>query len=115
MTHSCFLIILFFLFSLSIRYKLLSASSAPPAARNSSSPLTIWVAISLSILYNSLSMATALALRVPVALLPYSALIPVSYTHLRAHETPEHLVCRLLLEKKKKKIINKIIIINKTD
>src|SRR5678815_1491257 len=22
----------------------------------------------------------------------------VSYTHLRAHETPEHLVCRLLLE-----------------
>eukprot|EP00658_Telonema_sp_P-2_P003889 TRINITY_DN11453_c0_g1_i3.p1 TRINITY_DN11453_c0_g1~~TRINITY_DN11453_c0_g1_i3.p1 ORF type:complete len:486 (-),score=149.02 TRINITY_DN11453_c0_g1_i3:18-1475(-) len=31
---------------------------------------------------------------------------PVSYTHLRAHETPEHLVCRLLLEKKKKKILN---------
>eukprot|EP00658_Telonema_sp_P-2_P006687 TRINITY_DN12528_c0_g2_i1.p1 TRINITY_DN12528_c0_g2~~TRINITY_DN12528_c0_g2_i1.p1 ORF type:complete len:109 (-),score=15.30 TRINITY_DN12528_c0_g2_i1:4-330(-) len=28
-------------------------------------------------------------------------LTPVSYTHLRAHETPEHLVCRLLLEKKK--------------
>ena len=26
--------------------------------------------------------------------------MPVSYTHLRAHETPEHLVCRLLLEKK---------------
>ena len=24
----------------------------------------------------------------------------VSYTHLRAHETPEHIVCRLLLEKK---------------
>src|SRR5674536_68330 len=23
----------------------------------------------------------------------------VSYTHLRAHETPEHLVCRLLLDK----------------
>eukprot|EP00831_Metopus_contortus_P021358 TRINITY_DN1953_c0_g2_i1.p1 TRINITY_DN1953_c0_g2~~TRINITY_DN1953_c0_g2_i1.p1 ORF type:complete len:311 (+),score=76.32 TRINITY_DN1953_c0_g2_i1:214-1146(+) len=39
----------------------------------------------------------------------YSALIqavvstPVSYTHLRAHETSLHLVCRLLLEKKKKK------------
>eukprot|EP00658_Telonema_sp_P-2_P068689 TRINITY_DN5765_c0_g1_i6.p1 TRINITY_DN5765_c0_g1~~TRINITY_DN5765_c0_g1_i6.p1 ORF type:complete len:107 (+),score=13.03 TRINITY_DN5765_c0_g1_i6:175-495(+) len=33
---------------------------------------------------------------------------PVSYTHLRAHETPEHLVCRLLLEKKKKKITKKI-------
>ena len=27
---------------------------------------------------------------------------PVSYTHLRAHETREDLVCRLLLEKKKK-------------
>ena len=27
--------------------------------------------------------------------------VPVSYTHLRAHETPEHSVCRLLLEKKK--------------
>src|SRR5678816_2389834 len=24
--------------------------------------------------------------------------LAVSYTHLRAHETPEHLVCRLLLE-----------------
>ena len=29
----------------------------------------------------------------------------VSYTHLRAHETPEQLVCRLLLEKKKKKTL----------
>ena len=27
----------------------------------------------------------------------------VSYTHLRAHETPEHLECRLLLEKKQEK------------
>eukprot|EP00658_Telonema_sp_P-2_P037356 TRINITY_DN2686_c0_g1_i3.p1 TRINITY_DN2686_c0_g1~~TRINITY_DN2686_c0_g1_i3.p1 ORF type:complete len:102 (-),score=11.02 TRINITY_DN2686_c0_g1_i3:28-333(-) len=33
--------------------------------------------------------------------------VPVSYTHLRAHETPEHLVCRLLLEKKKKKTLFK--------
>ena len=30
----------------------------------------------------------------------------VSYTHLRAHETVLDLVCRLLLEKKKKIIIN---------
>eukprot|EP00658_Telonema_sp_P-2_P027516 TRINITY_DN21226_c0_g1_i2.p1 TRINITY_DN21226_c0_g1~~TRINITY_DN21226_c0_g1_i2.p1 ORF type:complete len:234 (-),score=28.05 TRINITY_DN21226_c0_g1_i2:81-782(-) len=30
-----------------------------------------------------------------------TAMMAVSYTHLRAHETPEHLVCRLLLEKKK--------------
>ena len=29
---------------------------------------------------------------------------PVSYTHLRAHETRHDLVCRLLLEKKKKHI-----------
>src|SRR5450759_5361676 len=32
-----------------------------------------------------------------------TALNPVSYTHLRAHETRHELVCRLLLEKKKKK------------
>src|SRR5665811_276177 len=32
---------------------------------------------------------------------------PVSYTHLRAHETVLDLVCRLLLEKKKKKKTNK--------
>ena len=30
------------------------------------------------------------------------SLTSVSYTHLRAHETREDLVCRLLLEKKKK-------------
>src|SRR5674536_229291 len=36
-------------------------------------------------------------------LLWYLTEAPVSYTHLRAHETPEHLVCRLLLEKKKNK------------
>ena len=29
--------------------------------------------------------------------------VSVSYTHLRAHETGRNLVCRLLLEKKKKK------------
>ena len=34
--------------------------------------------------------------------------IPVSYTHLRAHETKANLVCRLLLEKKKKKKKKKI-------
>ena len=31
------------------------------------------------------------------------SIIPVSYTHLRAHETKANLVCRLLLEKKKTK------------
>ena len=29
-------------------------------------------------------------------------IVAVSYTHLRAHETGRNLVCRLLLEKKKK-------------
>src|SRR5665647_1318516 len=29
----------------------------------------------------------------------YTTLLPVSYTHLRAHETDSYLVCRLLLEK----------------
>eukprot|EP00658_Telonema_sp_P-2_P001731 TRINITY_DN10654_c0_g1_i1.p1 TRINITY_DN10654_c0_g1~~TRINITY_DN10654_c0_g1_i1.p1 ORF type:complete len:281 (+),score=79.34 TRINITY_DN10654_c0_g1_i1:478-1320(+) len=43
---------------------------------------------------NSLALAKASTVVDPQA---------VSYTHLRAHETPEHLVCRLLLEKKKKK------------
>src|SRR5450756_2879857 len=33
----------------------------------------------------------------------YEEVYPVSYTHLRAHETRHDLVCRLLLEKKKKK------------
>ena len=35
-----------------------------------------------------------------------SVINAVSYTHLRAHETDSYLVCRLLLEKKKKKRIN---------
>ena len=33
-------------------------------------------------------------------------LAPVSYTHLRAHETVLDLVCRLLLEKTKKPLSN---------
>ena len=37
---------------------------------------------------------------------------PVSYTHLRAHETDSYLVCRLLLEKKKKKINNSCIFLS---
>eukprot|EP00658_Telonema_sp_P-2_P041427 TRINITY_DN29626_c0_g1_i1.p1 TRINITY_DN29626_c0_g1~~TRINITY_DN29626_c0_g1_i1.p1 ORF type:complete len:342 (+),score=57.17 TRINITY_DN29626_c0_g1_i1:153-1178(+) len=38
---------------------------------------------------------------IPPLLSEYMRFPAVSYTHLRAHETPEHLVCRLLLEKKK--------------
>src|SRR5680860_1846249 len=32
-----------------------------------------------------------------------TTITPVSYTHLRAHETDSYLVCRLLLEQKKQK------------
>ncbi len=42
------------------------------------------------------------------ALAATRALGAVSYTHLRAHETKANLVCRLLLEKKKKKKIKKL-------
>src|SRR5680860_1718660 len=37
-----------------------------------------------------------------ISLLGGSGGVPVSYTHLRAHETDSYLVCRLLLEKKNK-------------
>src|SRR5678815_5355538 len=33
----------------------------------------------------------------PISMNDFEKLGAVSYTHLRAHETPEHLVCRLLL------------------
>ena len=39
-----------------------------------------------------------------------SNLKTVSYTHLRAHETRHDLVCRLLLEKKKKNIKKKVVV-----
>src|SRR5678816_4831444 len=35
-----------------------------------------------------------------VSILSLVCMITVSYTHIRAHETPEHLVCCLLLVKK---------------
>src|SRR5674536_278219 len=47
-----------------------------------------WVVIVVGVL-------AGLALAV-LAILADLVMIPVSYTHLRAHETPEHLVCRLL-------------------
>ena len=44
--------------------------------------------------------ATMAAGTTPISMFTVT-LIPVSYTHLRAHETGRNLVCRLLLEKKK--------------
>src|SRR5450756_493578 len=57
----------------------------------------------LQLLYTPTAMVVAqIALALPV-IVGLSVLGPVSYTHLRAHETRHDLVCRLLLEKKKKK------------
>ena len=41
--------------------------------------------------------------KIPIETVMTICSITVSYTHLRAHETDSYLVCRLLLEKKKKK------------
>src|SRR5674476_1615440 len=40
--------------------------------------------------------------RTPALIRTIQRFLTVSYTHLRAHETGRNLVCRLLLEKKKK-------------
>ena len=41
-----------------------------------------------------------------------SSVCPVSYTHLRAHETGRNLVCRLLLEKKRSQVVHKLSLIH---
>eukprot|EP00658_Telonema_sp_P-2_P036290 TRINITY_DN26284_c0_g1_i2.p1 TRINITY_DN26284_c0_g1~~TRINITY_DN26284_c0_g1_i2.p1 ORF type:complete len:103 (+),score=19.24 TRINITY_DN26284_c0_g1_i2:455-763(+) len=66
------------------------------------STLQEWSAAAVSWFFHT---ATARCTARPVTLLVQALHCheSVSYTHLRAHETPEHLVCRLLLEKKKKK------------
>src|SRR5450759_4404747 len=67
---------------------------APPGARVASSA-TGWPSIRMYVFSAGPS-----ALYTPSRQEP-SRLTPVSYTHLRAHETRHDLVCRLLLEKKK--------------
>ena len=54
--------------------------------------------VELPLMYNS---AVSAAERRRRAIEALKAVGTVYYTHIRAHETPEHLVCRLLLEKKK--------------
>ena len=61
-------------------------------------PNVKWAIVSLSLFAGLVS-----------AFIDNVATVPVSYTHLRAHETPEHLVCRLLLEKKKPTNTKKIL------
>ena len=51
--------------------------------------------------YFSIMLIAAAVVGILFYIIGRQSLIAVSYTHLRAHETPEHLVCRLLLEKKK--------------
>ena len=45
----------------------------------------------------------------------YEGIIPVSYTHLRAHETVLDIVCRLLLEKKKQQITHPLQYVSHTN
>eukprot|EP00658_Telonema_sp_P-2_P067632 TRINITY_DN5655_c0_g1_i6.p1 TRINITY_DN5655_c0_g1~~TRINITY_DN5655_c0_g1_i6.p1 ORF type:complete len:106 (-),score=3.78 TRINITY_DN5655_c0_g1_i6:65-382(-) len=84
----------------------------------------LWLPIAVSLESLRLGSVTLWCITIQYATLPYASTLgwgptlksykarilrsfpcirTVSYTHLRAHETPEHLVCRLLLEKKKKK------------
>ena len=83
-------------------------------------PLSIMlVFLVLAALYESWTLPLAVILIVPVCMcaalfgiwltggennifVQVGLVVPVSYTHLRAHETVLDLVCRLLLEKKKK-------------
>src|SRR5678816_3405056 len=44
----------------------------------------------------ALALVTAVLATRTLSPTPRRVVVPVSYTHLRAHETPEHLVCRLL-------------------
>ena len=60
---------------------------------------TLWIVVMINMLK-----ADILSLYIPGALDELANFVgdtPVSYTHLRAHETVLDLVCRLLLEKKK--------------
>eukprot|EP00658_Telonema_sp_P-2_P055886 TRINITY_DN4440_c0_g1_i3.p1 TRINITY_DN4440_c0_g1~~TRINITY_DN4440_c0_g1_i3.p1 ORF type:complete len:484 (-),score=94.24 TRINITY_DN4440_c0_g1_i3:97-1548(-) len=85
-----------------------TATNNSPKLRNSLSSTTISAAFSDPEQQD----AKSIAIRMTKTLLPHAlgkeqqrgSVSAVSYTHLRAHETPEHLVCRLLLEKKKKKM-----------
>ena len=53
------------------------------------------------LLYERMSIMYKVELKFDTSKLAPETVNPVSYTHLRAHETRHDLVCRLLLEKKK--------------
>ena len=60
----------------------------------------------------SVLQAGSMALSAVVGAFTNTALVmgPVSYTHLRAHETDSYLVCRLLLEKKKHDLVCRLLL-----
>ena len=74
--------------------------------RDSNNELREFIVSSLSYLFNIIeSINGKEALNLAIKYSPdliVSDIMTVSYTHLRAHETVLDLVCRLLLEKKKK-------------
>src|SRR5665647_3594832 len=67
------------------------------------SAIAVYLIVSVSEKF--LKVLTSTTLGSPIVKVPVlsNATSAVSYTHLRAHETDSYLVCRLLLEKKKKK------------
>ena len=76
----------------------------------------VWVVLTLGsagVQLQSMQLAAGVAAKDPGALVVMTLVsvgfqgfyaVSVSYTHLRAHETVLDLVCRLLLEKKKKRL-----------
>src|SRR5680860_1723870 len=79
--------------------------TSSPFLRNCVFQVVIWAGWILCFLPSSCMVersdnasSTTLNLNFDVCFL--RVIIPVSYTHLRAHETDSYLVCRLLLEKK---------------
>src|SRR5665647_3100039 len=88
-------------------------SRSVTSTSNRFSPLlsrVLWIE-ALEMFASQLVIAVAIWARIPFSSLQitriftgsalFLPLFPVSYTHLRAHETDSYLVCRLLLEKKK--------------
>ena len=90
---------------------LISVLFSPPSLISVLVPISLltvnppcsFVIFSLLVVWSVLSSSTRFFTLLSCATLTASvSSVPVSYTHLRAHETRHDLVCRLLLEKKKK-------------